>query len=95
MPTVNPWFVYVIEAKNGNFYTGITNNLERRLKEHQSSKKGAKFFRTSQPKNIIYKEVHSSRSEASKRESYIKSLSRVEKIKLICKDEALPTSNRT
>ncbi|MDH5358634.1 MAG: GIY-YIG nuclease family protein [Gammaproteobacteria bacterium] len=79
----NDWFVYIVEAENGNFYTGITTDLKRRLSEHQSKQGGARFFNTSAAKQIVYHETHPDRSSASKRESAIKKLSRTAKISLI------------
>ncbi|MBT6325870.1 MAG: GIY-YIG nuclease family protein [Bdellovibrionales bacterium] len=77
------WYVYIVETQSGKFYTGITLDVDRRLEEHKSSTKGAKFFRSSPAKNILYTEECCSRSEASKREYKIKQLSRKEKMKLI------------
>jgi len=77
------WFVYIIEADNGNLYTGITTDLERRFTEHQTKQGGARFFHTSAAKKMVFHESHPDRSSASKRESAIKKLSRKEKIELI------------
>lgn len=77
------WFLYIILTTNNKLYTGITTDLERRFNEHKNSKKGAKFFRSHTPKKIIHSEIFSNRSEASKRESYIKSLTRKQKDELI------------
>jgi putative endonuclease len=77
------WFVYIIEAENGHYYTGITTDLERRLHEHQTKQKGARFFHTSSAKHFVYNENHPDRSSASKREAAIKKLSRKAKISLI------------
>ena len=79
----NNWFVYIIEAENGNLYTGITTNLERRFTEHQSKQGGARFFHTSAAKKMVFHESHPDRSSASKREAAIKKLSRKAKIDLI------------
>lgn len=79
----DPWTVYIIQAENGSYYTGITKDLPRRWKEHVSGKRGARFFRSSSPKEIVYQEQVKSRSEASKREIFIKSLSRDQKKQLI------------
>ncbi len=79
----NSWFVYIIEAENGHFYTGITTDLERRFSEHQSKQGGARFFHTSAAKKMIFQESHPDRSSASKREAAIKKLSRKAKIVLI------------
>ena len=77
------WIVYIIEAENGHFYTGITKNLERRFLEHTDSPKAAKFFRRSPPKKIAYFKEGFSHSEALKEERRIKKLTRPEKVVLI------------
>ena len=77
------WWVYVIKCEDETLYTGITTNLERRIFEHNESKKGAKYTRNKRPVNLEYSERHPDRSTASKREYYIKKLSRLEKLKLI------------
>ncbi len=76
------WTVYIIQALNGNLYTGITTDLGRRLENHKN-KKGARFFNFSQPKQIMYQESHLNRSEASKRENEIKKMTRQSKLELI------------
>lgn len=80
---LSDWFVYIVEAENGHFYTGITTNLARRLTEHQTKQGGARFFHTSAAKQIVYQEPHPDRSSASKREAAIKKMSRKAKITLI------------
>ena len=77
------WWVYVIKCADETLYTGITTNLERRIFEHNESKKGAKYTQNKRPVNLKYSERHPDRSTASKREYYIKKLSRLEKLKLI------------
>jgi len=77
------WVVYIIQDLSGRLYTGITNNLERRFMEHETGKKGAKFFRLASPKKILFREKHINRSEASKREAAIKKMSRDEKLALV------------
>lgn len=77
------WFVYIVEAENGHFYTGITTDLERRFSEHQSKQGGARFFHTSAAKQMVYHETQPDRSSASKREAAIKKLTRKAKISLI------------
>lgn len=81
--SLSGWFVYIVEAENGHFYTGITTNLARRLTEHQTKQGGARFFHTSAAKQIVYQEPHPDRSSASKREAAIKKMSRKAKITLI------------
>ena len=77
------WYVYVLECKDKTLYTGITNNLEKRLEQHNSSPEGAKYTRARRPVKYVYKEKQANRSEATKREMAIKKLSRTEKLKLI------------
>ena len=72
------WTVYVIQTESGNFYTGITVDLERRLGEHRVGSRGAKFFRTSPPKRVVYEERHAERSGALRREREIKGMSHAE-----------------
>jgi len=81
--TSKSWFVYIVEAENGHFYTGITTDLERRFAEHQSKQGGARFFHTSAAKRMVYHETQANRSSASKREAAIEKLSRKDKIALI------------
>ena len=78
-----PWYVYVVECSDGSLYTGITVDIERRVKEHNSSKKGAKYTKSRRPVHLVYSETLECRSSASKRESVIKKLSRLEKLNLI------------
>jgi len=76
------WYVYILKCKNGYLYTGITNNLKRRFKEHKAGK-GAKFTRAFIADNLLYSEPQPTRSEALKREAQIKSWKRKEKLTLI------------
>jgi len=78
------WYVYIVKCADGKLYTGITTDVERRIKEHNSIKnnKGAKFTRSRQPVVLMHMENATSRSHASKREIEIKSLSRTEKSNL-------------
>ena len=77
------WEVYIIEAESGKLYTGITTDLDSRFASHSQGKKGAKFFRFSAPRTILFRERHPNRSKATKREIAIKKMSRSEKLKLI------------
>ncbi|NOV30087.1 GIY-YIG nuclease family protein [Methylomonas sp. ZR1] len=76
------WSVYIIQCDDGSLYTGISTDVERRFKQHIEGR-GAKYFRAKRPKELIYTEVGHSRASASRRESVIKKLSRVQKMKLI------------
>lgn len=74
------WHVYVLQCNDGTFYTGITTNLDRRLKEHNTSVKGAKYSRTRRPVTLHYAEHANTRSDAMKRERAIKRTSHQDKM---------------
>jgi len=81
------YFVYMLKCADDTFYTGIATQLERRVEEHNSSDKGAKYTRARRPVVLVYSEVHPDRSSASKREYEIKKkMSRAEKMKLTASD---------
>ena len=66
-------------------YTGITTDVQRRVEEHNSSKKSAKYTRARQPVVLAYSEAAENRSKALMREAALKKLSRKEKMLLIGK----------
>lgn len=76
------YFVYIIECRDGTFYTGITNHLQRRLDQHNSGK-GAKYTRGRFPVKLCYVEEGEGRAWATSREREIKRLSRSQKELLI------------
>lgn len=76
------WYVYIIEASDNSFYTGITTDLERRFQQHLSGK-GAKYFKGKSPVKFVYSESGHDRSSASMREAMIKKLTRQQKLDLI------------
>jgi len=66
------YYIYVLQSqKDYNIYIGITNNLERRLKQHNAGKNLSTKYRS--PFKLIYKEQHKNRIEARKREKFLKS----------------------
>tara|TARA_Y100000748_G_scaffold223669_1_gene188313 strand:+ start:2131 stop:2370 length:240 start_codon:yes stop_codon:yes gene_type:complete len=75
------WYVYIIECKDNSLYTGITNNLSKRLEVHNSGK-GAKYTKTRLPVKLVYKEIYRTKEESLKREREIKKLKRREKLAL-------------
>jgi len=79
------WQVYIILCTDDSLYTGITNDVARRFNQH-ADKQGAKYFRGRQPKQLVYVETGHDRSSASKRESAIKKLPRLEKLQLLVSD---------
>ena len=76
------WFVYSLKCADGTFYTGVTTDLERRLKEHNHSALGAKYTKARRPVSIIFSEVYTNRGTAQIREAAIKKLTREEKLLL-------------
>jgi putative endonuclease len=75
------YFVYVLKSVNyGKYYIGQTKNLDRRLEHHNS--KHARWTIRYQPWKLVYSEVYTTRSEAMKRERYLKNLKNIEKILL-------------
>jgi len=76
------WTVYILRAESGTLYTGITLDLERRLAEHGTAR-GAKFFRTARPEEVVYREIQPDRSAATSREAEIKRMTRAQKLQLI------------
>jgi len=77
------WHIYILKCSDGSLYTGITTDISRRIIEHNSSPKGAKYTRGRRPVKLVYKENLENKSEASKREIVIKNMSKFEKLKLI------------
>ncbi|MCU0663784.1 MAG: GIY-YIG nuclease family protein [Myxococcota bacterium] len=76
------WFVYVLRCGDGTLYTGITTELERRLREHNDGV-GARYTGSRRPLALAYFELAISRSSAAKREAQIKKMSRPRKLELI------------
>ncbi len=77
------YYLYILKCSDKTLYTGITVDLERRIKEHNDSKLGAKYTRARRPVKLVYSKKFRNRSSASKEESRIKNLSREEKLGLI------------
>jgi len=81
--TESLWYVYVLKCSDETLYTGITTDLQRRIEEHNSSPKGAKYTRIRRPVEMIYFEQCKDKSGATIRELEIKKLSRAKKLELI------------
>lgn len=89
------WFVYIIRSSiTDRLYTGITTDLDRRLREHNGSRLGAKATRAGRPWEAVYKAPYSSKSEALRQEHAIKRLSRKAKLDLVSRHrETSPARN--
>lgn len=76
------WYLYIIKCRDGTFYTGITNHLDRRLDQHNRGT-ASRYTRSRLPVTLLYRERCRTKSSALKKECAIKSLSRPEKDKYI------------
>ena len=76
------WFVYILRCADGSLYTGITNDVPRRLEQHNAGT-ASRYTRTRLPVDLLYQEAQPSQSLALKRELAIKALSKKKKEKLI------------
>jgi len=76
------WTVYMLRCQDGSLYTGITTDLDRRVKEHQSGK-GARYTRARLPVELVWSEPAAHESAAKKREAAIKKFSRSQKESLL------------
>jgi putative endonuclease len=77
------WHVYIVCCNDHSYYTGITTDLLRRLEEHNSPKKGARYTRSRRPVELVYFEKAPSRAVAARREYQIKKLTPAGKKQLI------------
>lgn len=78
-----PHHVYILECSDGSLYVGSTNDLEKRLYQHNSSKSGAHYTKIRRPVVLKYSEKSKNLSTALKREAEIKKWKRGEKLNLI------------
>lgn len=82
MATTNKHMMYVVECSDGSYYTGYTNNLEKRLAAHNAGK-GAKYTKPRLPIHCIYAEAFHTKQEAMSAEYHFKQLSKKQKIDYI------------
>jgi putative endonuclease len=75
-------YVYIVECADGTFYTGWTNNLEKRIYMH-SNGSGAKYTKGRGPVKLVYKEIFEDKRDAMRREYEIKKMTRKEKLVLM------------
>jgi len=77
------WHVYIVSCNDNSYYTGITTDPHRRIEEHNSLKKGARYTRSRRPVALVYSEKAASRAVATRRENEIKKLTPAGKKQLI------------
>ena len=75
--------LYIVRCADGTLYTGIATDVDRRLSEHESGIRGARFLRGKGPLQIVFSEVVGDRSLASRLEYRVKKLDRLKKLELI------------
>ena len=75
--------VYILKCADGTLYVGSTTDVTRRVKEHNTSPKGAKYTKARRPVRLMHAEIYENRSEAQKREAVLKKLTRKEKLSLL------------
>jgi len=81
------YHLYILKCADKTLYTGITTDLKRRIIEHNGSALGARYTSSRRPVRLVYTKKFKDRSLASKEESRIKKMKRVEKLVLIKKGE--------
>jgi putative endonuclease len=80
--------VYILRTSSNTLYTGQTNNLEKRLKQHQSKTgKSSKYMRSFKSFELVYKKNYPTLSQALRKEAEIKRLSHTQKEALIKKSD--------
>lgn len=84
------WQVYIVKTAAGLLYTGISTDPVRRLREHESGRKGARSLRGKGPLEIVFTRPAADRSAASILEARIKRLTRAKKLQLISGQLFLP-----
>ena len=85
---MKPWFVYILECRDGRYYVGITNDVDARIKAHNAGR-GARFTRGRGPVTLRYKERQADKSHALKRELEIKAWRRAKKASLFRRRKAV------
>jgi putative endonuclease len=82
-PSKTSYFLYIIQCSDGTLYTGISNNIEKRLRQHNGEIVGGAFYtRNKRPVKLVHKEEYETHLEAARREIEIKKFTRKRKEKL-------------
>lgn len=89
----NIHFVYIARCCDNTLYTGYTIDVSRRILEHNSSDKGAKYTKTRRPVELVFTKEFATASDAKKYEAEIKKMSRQRKIELITEIGKKPSSD--
>lgn len=78
-----PYFVYILECADKSLYVGCTNDIEKRIKQHNESKRGAHYTKIRRPVKLVYSEKFAILKKARRRERVIKGWKRAKKLNLI------------
>lgn len=81
--TTKTYYTYIVRCADDSLYTGYTTDLNRRIKEHNNGKSGAKYTRSRRPVELVYFEKYKNRHDAMSREALIKQLTHEQKAALI------------
>lgn len=76
-----PWFLYIVKCRNGALYTGVTNDVDRRIRMHNNGR-GSRYTRANRPVELVYQEPCIDKIAALVRECAVKALSKPQKEKL-------------
>jgi len=88
------YYIYIVECKDGSYYTGMTTNVERRIGEHNGRLLGSRYVRMRRPVRLAYQEFVGSSTLVRERERKIKKLTRDQKRQLIASVSGLPPRQR-
>jgi len=80
------WYVYIVECSDGTLYTGISNNIDRRIRDHNSGI-GSKYTKGRRPVKLLIQWDCADKSHASKMEYRIKGLARADKLRAITRGQ--------
>lgn len=80
---VSDFSIYILRCADDSYYTGIAVDVARRVSEHESSPRGAKYLKGRRPLTLVYSAAAGDRSKASRLEYRVKQLNRAQKEALI------------
>jgi putative endonuclease len=80
------WWLYVVRCSDGTLYTGVTTSVERRIREHNGSSRGAKYTKARRPVELVWTKEYKNRSEAQSAEYNFKKLFHKQKWEIINED---------
>ena len=93
--SLDHYSLYILRCADGTLYTGITCDIDKRLNEHRSGKRGAKYLRGRAPFDLVFQRRVGERSSEQRTEHLVKRLGRAQKLELIAGRRELPGSNET